>query len=162
MIGDRLKAELRALLPMGFLRRAREDQWLFVSDYPRFSNDDAMPRLAKNGWRAVRAGDTLFLDLSDARYIRLAASLPPVKPIQLTEDNLPRYALVKWLSGQTAPPACQPVVPIRLTIKYLGTHEEGRLLERLPPLLAALKREGLPLPTAVASLMTNDKEDGLC
>lgn len=159
---DTLKTELRGILYQGFLRRARAEEWLLISDFPRFCDTDVTEMLAKNGWIVKREGDTLLLDLTCERYAALIAALPPVREIALTEDNLPRYALVKRLSKENVPPECQPVAPVRLTLKYLGTREESRLFALLQPMFAAIKREGLPLPTAVASLLTNEKGDILC
>ncbi len=160
---DALKTELRAVLPRGFLRRARADEWLLVSDFPRFSGENVSARLADAGWRCARQGETLLLDLTPARYALLIASLPPARGIALTDDNLPRFSLVKRLAREAVAPERQPVAPLRLTLKYLGTREESRLYALLPPMIAALLRAGEALPAAVAGLLSNDGgEDEPC
>ncbi len=159
---ETLKTELRGILPRGFLRRARSDEWLLISDFPRFSDIDVKAPLTAKGWRMKREGDTLLLDPTPERYAALIASLPPVKGITLTEAGLPRYGIVQWLSQKRTPPKLQPVAPVRLTLKYLGTREEQRLWALLPPMFAALLREGKPLPTGVAALLTNEKEATVC
>ena len=146
---------LRALIPMGFLRRDWAADGLLVSDYPRHCTDaEAVDAALQAAGFTVAAADGLRrIDGSPAQYRQLLSSLPEAKLPPPTDESLYLWGLAQRLLRGEREPARQPIAPLRLTLKCLDAGDTDMLIRLLPPLLAACQRCGQPLPAGAGTLI---------
>lgn len=165
----RVLAALRADGTACFVRDARDDQALWVTDYPMHATatDAARERLlALNVCYWLDEQSRLWqLDLTAEGYARLCEGLPTQPPPMPCDDRLHyAYALCRLLLLHPAPLADQPLAPLRRVLKLYDGADE-RMLHAIPPLnelCAALLRQHQPLPTAAGralALWLHQKED---
>lgn len=147
------RAEVRALIPRGFLRRDPGDA-LFISDYPRLCDGAAVGNaLAGAGFFAAEGGGLSRIDAEPEKYRALMRALTPGEIPAPTDETLYLRALALRLLRAQTPPERQEIAPLRLALKCLDAGDLAALSGRLPPLLAAMQRRGAPLPSAVGALI---------
>jgi hypothetical protein len=153
---DPIRNELRAALPARcFLRRDRSGVALFVSDLTRVEEHPAsiLAPIIDLGYEVTVAGSICRLDMTINRYAALIAGLPSRALPPPDDGSFPLWALAGRLLRAHTPPDEQPIEPIRLTLLRLDAGEAARLARELPPVLAALQRRHIPLPTGAGQLL---------
>ncbi len=154
-------AELRILLGGNcFLHVARQDDALFITDYPaRVPGAPAYESVLQSGFVVTGLPGLWLIDAAPQRYAAWAAALPEVALPPMTDANLPLWSLAFRLLSSSTPPQQQPLHLLRAGLKCLETDAE-QLPDRLLPLLADAQRQGIPLPTALgAYIALHLKED---
>jgi hypothetical protein len=141
-----------------FLKRAPEEDHLFVSDAPRRLPDKAAAwaLFEQNGFSLTEKEGLWFLDAPIAYYERLAVSLPTVPPKQPREERfLDVWALACLLLKHPGPVADQPLGPSRQVLKAIETGPGAvlGLVKTLPPTVAVLLRQKAPLPALAGGLL---------
>lgn len=141
-----------------FLKRAPEEEYLFVSDAPRRLPDIKAARALfdQNGFTLSEKEGLWFLDAPLAYYEQLALSLPSAPPKQPREDKfLDVWALACLLLKHPGPVAFQPLGPSRQVLKAIeaGPAAVMGLVKTLPPVAAVLLRQKEPLPALAGGLL---------
>ncbi|MBE5787424.1 MAG: hypothetical protein E7324_07790 [Clostridiales bacterium] len=138
--------EIRALIPRGFLRRDQGDG-LFVSDFPRHCPEMEIENSLKQAGYAVEIRDGLaFIDGNLEKYRAMTAGIS-FGNVQPEDKNLYLFSLAWDVAKRDVPLERQPMDLLRLTLKCLDQGDEDALIRLLPPRLALLQRQGLPLPS---------------
>ncbi|MDD3214264.1 MAG: hypothetical protein PHY64_11350 [Eubacteriales bacterium] len=155
--------ELAALIgPSAFVRRAKTDDALYISDAPRRLPPEALilleETLNKNEFCCRITNRGLWeIDLADERLLALLHSYPHGSNPKIPKDNalLPAYALIRLLQKHPAPWAKQPRGPIRAILKRmnLSQAEMNPVLQPLLETCAERLRKGLPLPSEAATAL---------
>lgn len=149
------RREIQSLLPGGFLRRDRQTEYLFASDYPaRCLEPEKITRALEDAGFTVRtAGGIAHLDASFARYRALAQTLDEAPTYRPDGQTLPLYLLALRLirTGKELIPAAVPL--LRSTIKCLDAGDEAGLLSDLPPRIAQLQRQKFSPPRAAGQMI---------
>ena len=149
---DPWRRELRGMIPRGFLRRD-QGEGLFVSDYPRHGQEDAVSNALRDRGFLVSIRDSLaYIDVPQEKYRKLLENVPDAE-IDPTEETLALYALAQRLirSGAEFSPDALPA--LRLTLKYLDAKDWKGLYQALSPLSALAQREHRPLPATLGKLI---------
>lgn len=155
----------RALLPGEcFLRRDQQLRALFVTDFPRRNVDcaeKAKALLQENGFTVTESKGMWQLDLNPDAQAQWIATLP--QP-EIPEDFPLEIASLcrSLLSCGVTDADKQPWEAIKWTLLRLDGGEVHLLIPELRALCAKYKRLKAPLPTAVVSLFTLDKEAFTC
>ena len=149
---DPWRRELRGLIPRGFLRRDQGDG-LFVSDYPRHGEEEAVSGFLRDQGFSVSIRDSLaYIDAAPEKYQKLLESVPDAE-IDPTEETLALYALAQRLIRFGAEFSPDALPALRLTLKYLDGKDWKGLYQALSPLSALAQREHRPLPAALGKLI---------
>ena len=147
-----MRDSLRALLGVPcFIRRSRSADALFVTDALARGGEEALERLSLSpDWHCRREGGLLQADPSPALWQRLMGEAPLCMTFRMDGQTPWPFLLscAARLAEKTVPPDVQPVMPLRMTLKYLEAGEIERLQQELPPIVAELQRRRLPLPQA--------------
>lgn len=101
------RAEVRALLPRGFVRLSQSDAFLFVSDAPRRLEADALAEclgaLRLRGYEcAADESGLLWLDWGRERWDAFISACPSALPA-LPKDCYEAYSLCRLLMRHAAP-----------------------------------------------------------
>ena len=158
-----LRQSARALLPGDcFLRRDQQLRALFVTDFPRRHADlkeKALDHLQSGGFSVTEDKGLWLLDLNEKAQQEWLSSLPA--PVIKDELPLEISALCRsLLSRGVTPAADQPWEAVKRTLLRLDAGEMSLLLNELRALCAQYKRQHVPLPTAIVTLI--NMEDDLC
>jgi len=154
--------ELAALLGDGcFLRRAKDDGALFVTDAPRRFAPEKLSAveaaLKARGFCCSLTPRALWrVDLAQARYVNLFTAYRYAEPPPFPADErlMRVYALARLLAAHPAPWEEQPPELLRALLKRCGRPAE--LLQIAPRVLetcARSLREHRPLPSAAAGML---------
>lgn len=161
---DGWREEIRGLIPRGFLRRD-QGAGLFVSDYPRHGEEEAVSSALREAGYTVEVRDGLaYLDGILETYRALAKRLPdaPVKP---TEDFFWLYSLASHLQKTGGEPTEENLPLLCLTMKLLDANELDSLQRLLPPAVAEAQRKHIPLPRAAGQMILralNERKESIC
>lgn len=162
---DAWRQRARALLPGEcFLRRDQQLRALFVTDFPRRHVDSAEKArilLLENGFTVAESKGLWLLDLHPDAQTELITALPaPEIPDALPLEII---SLCRSLLSRGATDANnQPWEAVKLTLLRLDANEIHLLIPELRALTAQYKRQKMPLPTAIVSLLVQYKEDTPC
>lgn len=154
-----LRQSTRALLPGDcFLRRDQQLRALFVTDFPRRQPDlaeETQKKLQSAGFEITEEKGLWLIDLCPQARFDFIAALPV--PEIRSDLPLEIKSLCRSLLSQGATPAeMQPWEPVKRTLTRLDTGETELLIQELSALLAQYKRQKLPLPTAIVSLLNEE------
>ena len=153
-----LRRELSALLPGAFVRRAKGEEALFVTDAPRrleaAARGAAANAMAEAGFQFCETENGLWaVDLTDIRWRTLL--LEPPWPCACAFPEEVRlhgvYQLARVLAAHPAPWSQQPREALRAVLKRLDAPQA--LIQTAPEITAqcaVLLRKGKPLPSAAA------------
>lgn len=154
--------EIRAILGENcFVRKAVEDDRLFVTDAPRrlagallITLSDALTAQGFRVWITERG--LWAIDLSEQRWLALLDRFENSTMSALPEDSRLHdvYALVRLFRAHPAPWEIQPRGSVRAILKRFDQGEE--LVRYAPDLIkdcAKLLREHQPLPCAAAGIL---------
>lgn len=155
----------RALLPGEcFLRRDQQLRALFVTDFPRRQKEKAAETLSllqQNGFTVTESKGLWLIDLAPQTQTAFISSLPaPEISCDLPLGIASLCRSIMAFGAQNADK--QPWEAVKLALLRLDAAEEQLLISELRALCAKYKRQKTPLPTAVVSLLTLDKEAILC
>lgn len=149
---DPWRAELRALIPKGFLRRDQSPRFLFASDYPRFDGAEEITRaLAAAGFSAAVRGRIAHLDAGGDKYASLLSRLP-VPAVTPRDETLFAYSLARRLLQSGAPPDRQSLPLLGQWMKRLEAGQAGVYAE-IAACAALCQREKRPLPAAAGAII---------
>ena len=154
-----LRQSARALLPGDcFLRRDQQLRALFVTDFPRRQPDlaeETQKKLQSCGFEITEEKGLWLIDLCPDARADFIASLPV--PEIRSDLPLEIKSLCRSLLSQGATPTeIQPWEPVKRALTRLDTGETELLIQELSALLAQYKRQKLPLPTAIVSLLNEE------
>lgn len=140
-----------------FLRRTPEDAYLFVSDAPQRLSDSEQikARLVEAGLFAAGTDKLWHLDAPFSWYAQLYSMLPPTPPQPKKDVHLPVWHVCSTLYKHPAPIETQPLDIVRRTLKAMEAGERAvlDLAQSLPPTLAVLMRQKMPLPVLAGGLL---------
>lgn len=146
------RRELQALIPRGFLRRD-QGEGLFVSDFPRHGNAEAVAAaLAASGYRVQIRDGIAYLDGTAQKYRDFFAALP-CPSVSPREDTLAAFALARRLIRADVPLEEQPLKDMTAILKLLDAGEILRAAENLAVYAALRQRRHEPLPAAAGKLL---------
>ena len=147
-----LRGEVRQKLDAPcMLRVCREDDCLFVTDFPgRFPEKAGEKKTAlEEADFDVRPSGRLWrIDPGRAMWDAFIESFPREELPDPMDVPLPLYSLARRLTGKAVPAADQPLVPLRILLKAADTGDAEKVIRLLPPILSACLREKKPLPEA--------------
>lgn len=154
------RQEIAGVLPEGFLRISREEEFLFVSDFPKRAGDaqSVCEALWKKGFRTEIRGGLAYMDGNADVYARADAALPPVMPRESTENR--RLLFIARLLGQGQ----EDFTLARYVLRCLGLKDENGLM-KLPGIIALRKRKKQPLSPLAGKILLHaiqEKEDQAC
>ena len=141
-----------------FLKRAPDEDHLFVSDAPRRLPDQAAAQalFVQVGFAVTEKEGLWFLDAPLAYYEQLALSLPTAALERPREEKvLDVWALACLLLKHPSPVSVQPLGPSRQVLKAIETGPGAvmGLVKTLPPEAAVLLRRKEPLPALAGGLL---------
>ena len=152
MMLDGFRQELvKALDAPCMLRVCREDDCLFVTDFPgRFPEraGEKKTALEEAGFDVRPSGRLWWIDPGRAMWDAFIESFPREELPDPMDVPLPLYSLARRLTGKPVPAAIQPLVPLRILLKAADAGDAEKVIRLLPPVLSACLREKKPLPEA--------------
>ena len=149
------RQQIRPLIPRGFLRRD-QGTGLLISDFPRFPNaEEVSAALGQMDFQTEIVQGMALIDGTIEKYRQLQGGLRPLFT-PADDASLPLCALGKKLIMKEVPLECQPMELIRFTLKCLDAKDDEALLRLLPPRIALLQRQHLPLPSMAGALILDD------
>ncbi|MBE5781861.1 MAG: hypothetical protein E7329_00935 [Clostridiales bacterium] len=146
------RALLRPLISRGFLRRDQGEEGLLISDFPRHLAD-AEEKIRRAGFTVAISGGMARIDATEDTYRVLMEGLPMPRAFSPREEDAYLYFLALRLIKADTPIPHQPLAPIRLTLKCLDGGEWDTLARKLPPMIALLQRQHMPLPSAAGKMI---------
>lgn len=165
------RQELAALTgSRAFVRRAKTDDAMYVSDAPRRLEKDALSlleyQLNQNGFDCHVTENGLWkIDLTDSRLFALLHTYPDAENADIPEKNedLPVYGLFRILKKHPAPWKRQPREIIRALLKRMDQPREemNRISQPILEICAEKLRKGMTLPSEAAPMLAywlNHKE----
>ena len=156
MLLDELRREIRGILgEKCFLRISKEMDALLVSDAPRRGmTPNARNQLIRQGFELSEQNRILSIDLGRERWVSLIRGLPPCEDFDFNEGNCALYSIYRRLKDVPALPENQPVLPIRMGLKWLGAGDEASFARYMPGILADALRQKQERPAALARLIS--------
>lgn len=149
---DPWRQTLRPLIPKGFLRRHQGDG-LFVSDYPRYGDAEAVSaRIEAAGFRVTvtdgLARITPEKSTCEALLNAAPACMPPV-----TDENLFLYSLARRIAESDAPLTPETEQTVWTALKYLDAGDIPGLYRFLSPAAALAQRQHRALPGGLGRMI---------
>ena len=143
---------LRPLISKGFLRRDQGDG-LFVSDYPRYGDAEAVSaRIEAAGFRVTvtdgLARVTPEKSTCEALLNAAPACMPPV-----TDENLFLYSLARRIAESDAPLTPETERTVWTALKYLDAGDMPGLYRFLSPAAALAQRQHRALPGGLGRMI---------
>jgi hypothetical protein len=155
--------EIRELLgDRGFLRLYGQDTHYFISDIPRrVAGDELAPvlqALIGGGFTGTPdPGGLLLIDMQPERWKALLKPFRAAGPAAFPQDETLHgvYALARLLWRHPAAFELQPMDMLRAALKRYAEKDGLKMLApRLHARCAELLRQGKPLPSALAGVLT--------
>ena len=149
---DPWRRTLRPLIPKGFLRRDQGDG-LFVSDYPRYGDAEAVSaRIEKAGFR-VNGTDGLARIIPKAGTLAALLDDVPVCQPPITDETLFLYSLARRIAETNAPLTPETESAVWTALKYLDAGDMQALYRFLSPAAALAQRKHRPLPGGLGRII---------
>ncbi|MBQ6960614.1 MAG: hypothetical protein IJP78_06525 [Clostridia bacterium] len=143
---------LRPLIPKGFLRRDQGDG-LFVSDYPRYEDADAVSaRIEKAGFR-VTVTDGLARIVPAAETLAALLDAAPACTSAVTDENLFLHSLARRIAEADAPLTPENEKAVWTALKFLDAEDMSGLYRFLSPAAALAQRKHLFLPAGLGRMI---------
>lgn len=143
---------LRPLIPKGFLRRDQGDG-LFVSDYPRYGDAEAVSaRIEAAGFR-VTVADGLARITPERSTCEALLNAAPVCMPTVTDENLFLYSLARRIAERNAPLAPENEKTAGTALKYLDAGDMAGLYRFLAPAAALAQRQHRALPGGLGRMI---------
>ena len=143
---------LRPLIPKGFLRRDQGDG-LFVSDYPRYGDEENISaRVEEAGFRAT-ASNGLARIVPKTETCQALLNAASLCPPAVTDENLFLYSLARRIAGTDAPLTPETESAVWTALKYLDAGDLTGLYRFLSPAAALAQRRHCPLPGGLGRLI---------
>lgn len=149
---DPWRQTLRPLIPKGFLRRD-QGEGLFVSDYPRYGEAEAVSaRIEKAGFRAELADGLARITPERSTCEALLNAAPLCKP-SITDENLFLHSLARRIAEGNAPLTPETEQTVRTALKYLDAGDMPGLYRFLSPAAALAQRQHQALPGGLGRMI---------
>ncbi len=149
---DAWRQTLRPLIPKGFLRRDQGDG-LFVSDYPRYGEAEAVSaRIEAAGFR-VALMDGLARVTPETETLAALLNDAPIRQPAVTDENLFLYSLARRIAEGNAPLTPETEKTVWTALKYLDAGDEAGLYRFLSPAAALAQRQHCALPGGLGRLI---------
>ncbi len=149
---DPWRRALRPLIPRGFLRRDQGDG-LFVSDYPRYGDAEAVSaRIEAAGFQAEIAGGLARIAPETSTAAALLDAAAPCQPT-VTDENLFLYSLARRIAGANAPLTPETEKAVWTALKLLDAGDMQGLYRFLSPAAALAQRRHRPLPGGLGRMI---------
>ena len=143
---------LRPLIPKGFLRRD-QGNGLFVSDYPRYGEAEAVSaRIEAAGFR-VELADGLARVAPETETLAALLNAAPVCQPAVTDENLFLHSLARRIAEGNAPLIPETEKTVCAALKYLDAGDEAGLYRFLSPAAALAQRQHCALPGGLGRLI---------
>lgn len=153
-IGELWRNEIKALLPCGFVKISREGAFLFVSDYPKRTDDTEKVHAAleKAGFLVTLEKGMAYLDAAPEKYRQAWEEMKPLPLPVMTEENARLFYAARLLTEKAVSFDQQPLQLIRHVLRCTMLHDrEG--LGRLPGMIALQKRNKQPLSPMAGNIL---------
>ncbi len=149
---DAWRQTLRPLIPKGFLRRDQGDG-LFVSDYPRYGEAEAVSaRIEAAGFR-VALMDGLARVTPGTETLAALLNDAPIRQPAVTDETLFLYSLARRIAEGNAPLTPETEKTVWTALKYLDAGDLTGLYRFLSPAAALAQRRHRPLPGGLGRLI---------
>ena len=149
---DPWRQALRPLIPKGFLRRDQGDG-LFVSDYPRYGDAEAVSAsIEKAGFR-VNVTDGLARIAPERSTCEALLNAAPARQPPMTDENLFLYSLARRIAETNAPLIPETESAVWTALKYLDAGDETGLYRFLSPAAALAQRQHYALPADLGRMI---------
>ena len=149
---DPWRQALRPLIPKGFLRRDQGDG-LFVSDYPRYGDAEAVSaRIETAGFR-VTVTEGLAYIIPTAETLAALLNAAPVCQPTVTDENLFLHSLARRIAEKNAPLIPETEQTVWTALKYLDAGDMPGLYRFLSPAAALAQRQHRPLPGGLGKMI---------
>ena len=149
---DPWREALRPRILRGFLRRDQEEG-LFVSDYPRYGDADAVSaRIEKAGFR-VTVTDGLARITPEIKTTAALLDAAPVRMPAVTDENLFLHSLARRLAETDAPLTPETEQTVWTALKYLDAGDLTGLYRFLSPAAALVQRQHCALPGGLGKII---------
>ncbi len=149
---DPWRLVLRPLIPKGFLRRD-QGEGLFVSDYPRYGDADAVSaRIEKAGFRVEIADGLARVTPERSTAAALLDAVPVCMPT-VTDENLFLYSLACRIAEADAPLTPETEKAVWTALKYLDAGDMAGLYRFLSPAAALAQRKHRALPGGLGRMI---------
>ena len=149
---DAWRQTLRPLIPKGFLRRD-QGHGLFVSDYPRYGEAEAVSaRIEAAGFR-VALIDGLARVTPGTETLAALLNAAPICQPAVTDENLFLYSLARRIAKGNAPLTPETEKTVWTSLKYLDAGDEAGLYRFLSPAAALAQRQHCALPGGLGRLI---------
>lgn len=143
---------LRPLIPKGFLRRDQGDG-LFVSDYPRYGDAEAVSaRIEAAGFRVTVTDGLARITPEKSTCEALLNAAPFCQPI-VTDENLFLYSLARRIAESDAPLTPETEQTVWTALKYLDAGDMPGLYRFLSPAAALAQRLHRALPGGLGRMI---------
>ena len=149
---DPWRQALRPLIPKGFLRRDQGDG-LFVSDYPRYGDAEAVSaRIEKTGFR-VELSDGLARVTPETETLAALLDATPACMPTATDENLFLHSLARRIAETNAPLTPETEQTVWTALKYLDAGDMTGLYRFLSPASAMAQRKHCALPGGLGRMI---------
>ena len=149
---DPWRQALHPLIPKGFLRRDQGDG-LFVSDYPRYGDAEAVSaRIEKAGFR-VHVADGLACIAPERPTCEALLNAAPACLPTVTDENLFLHSLARRIAERNAPLTPETEKTVWTALKYLDAGDMQGLYRFLSPAAALAQRQHHFLPGGLGRLI---------
>ena len=136
---------LRPLIPKGFLRRDQGDG-LFVSDYPRYGEAEAVSACIEKAGFQVTVLDGLARITPETETCEALLNAAPACLPAVTDENLFLHSLARRIAEGNAPLTPETEKIVWTALKYLDAGDMTGLYRFLSPAAALAQREHCALP----------------
>ncbi len=149
---DPWRQALRPMIPKGFLRRDQGDG-LFVSDYPRYGEADAIAaRMEAAGFHASLSPGLARIVPTLENCAALLDAAPCREPA-VTDETLFLHSLARRIAGTGAPLTRETEQAVWSALKFLDAGDLRGLYRFLSPAAALAPRKHHPLPAALGRML---------
>lgn len=149
---DPWRQTLRPLIPKGFLRRDQRDG-LFISDYPRYGDAEAISaRIEKAGFQ-VTVSDSLARIIPEMTTCEALLNAAPAGQPTVTDENLFLHSLARRILDSGAPLTSETEKTVWTALKYLDAGDMQGLYRFLSPAAALAQRQHRPLPAGLGRMI---------
>ena len=149
---DPWRQAIRPLIPRGFLSRDQGDG-LFVSDYPRYGEAEAVSACIEKAGFQVTVLDGLARITPERSTTAALLDAAPVCQPTVTDENLFLYSLARRIAETNAPLDPEAESAVWTALKYLDAGDMQGLYRFLSPAAALAQRQHQPLPAGLGRLI---------
>ena len=136
---------LRPLIPKGFLRRD-QGNGLFISDYPRYGDAEAVSASIEQAGFRVTVWDGLARINPETSTTAALLDAVPYCQATVTDENLFLYSLARRIAEINAPLTSETEKTVWTALKFLDAGDMQALYRFLSPAAALAQRKHRPLP----------------